>query len=197
MSNALVLELILAKLVEHAPQPGFDSRSGHTEDFNDGTCSLSSLVLGVGGWVQGNDSRSVLPQTRHQCSIHCENNRVNHGASKRRWERQTTRDNPKRSRSYSSATKLNWTILLKYWNYDCFFDEKIANVLLWTTKKCSTVVKFCDKVVHFLDQSISITVTCFHFRPTSDNLHRNMHGTLFWAIHTFALFFADYCYLFF
>jgi len=36
-------------------------RSGHGENLKNGTCGLSSLVLGIIGWVQGNSSRAVLP----------------------------------------------------------------------------------------------------------------------------------------
>jgi len=32
---------------------------GHTKDLKNGTCDLSSLVLGVDGWVQGNSSTSA------------------------------------------------------------------------------------------------------------------------------------------
>jgi len=46
--------------------------------------TVSCLVLGDDGWVQGNGSYAVLPLTRHQFSIHDENSRVDHGASKRR-----------------------------------------------------------------------------------------------------------------
>ena len=73
-------------------QCGFDSRSGRTEDLKNDICDLSSLELGVDGWVQGNSSRTVLSLPRHQYSIHCE---TSHGASKRRWSPQTTRDTPK------------------------------------------------------------------------------------------------------
>jgi len=54
----------------------------------------TTLLLGVDGWEQGSSSRAVLPLTRHQCSIYCESSRVDHGASKRRWAPQTTRDAP-------------------------------------------------------------------------------------------------------
>jgi len=39
--------------------------------------NLYRLVFGVSRWVQGNGSRSVLPLTRHQCSIHCESVSLN------------------------------------------------------------------------------------------------------------------------
>jgi len=56
----------------------------HTEDSKNGTCGLSSLVLG-NGWVmgasQGKASHAVLPLAcSHQCSIWCESSRVTHGA---------------------------------------------------------------------------------------------------------------------
>jgi len=79
---------VVQQLVEHAPLK-LASRVrfpvGHTEDLKTCACGLSSFVLGVNGWVQGNGSRVVLPWTCHQCSIHCESSRVAHGASKRRW----------------------------------------------------------------------------------------------------------------
>jgi len=56
------------------------------------TCGLSSLVLGVDGFEQGNGLRAVLPLTRHQCNIHCESSLVAHGSSKWRWAPQTTRN---------------------------------------------------------------------------------------------------------
>jgi len=37
-----------------ATKAGFDSRPGHTENLENGTCSLSRLVLSVNGWMQGN-----------------------------------------------------------------------------------------------------------------------------------------------
>jgi len=58
---------------------GFDSRSSQAEDFKNGTCGLSSLVLSVGGWVgwvQRKGSGAALPLTRHQSSIHCESSRL-------------------------------------------------------------------------------------------------------------------------
>ena len=36
----------------------------------------------------------VLPLTYQQCSNHCQSSRVDHGAGKRRWVPQTTRDTP-------------------------------------------------------------------------------------------------------
>jgi len=59
--------------------------SGHTEDMKNSTCGLSSLVLGVDEWVQGNSSRAVLPLTRYQCSIHYESSRLPPPLSKGRW----------------------------------------------------------------------------------------------------------------
>jgi len=44
---------------------GFESRSGHTEDLINGTCGLSSLVLGISRWVQGEASRALLPVVYH------------------------------------------------------------------------------------------------------------------------------------
>jgi len=38
---------------------------------------------------------TVLPLVRHQCSIHWENSRLAHGASKRKWTPRATRDAPK------------------------------------------------------------------------------------------------------
>jgi len=35
----------------------FDSRSSHSEDLENGACGLSSLVLGIDGWVQGKGSQ--------------------------------------------------------------------------------------------------------------------------------------------
>jgi len=66
-----------------------------------GTCSLSSLVLDVDGSVQGNSSRAVPPLTLHHCSIHCESS--NPGASKRRWTPQAAHDTLERS----TTTKCN------------------------------------------------------------------------------------------
>ena len=50
----------------------FDYLLGHTEDFKSVACSLSSFLLGVDGWVQGNGSCAVLSLTCYQCNIHCE-----------------------------------------------------------------------------------------------------------------------------
>jgi len=56
------------------------------------TCVLSSLLLGVNEWVQGNGSRAVLlPLTRHQSSVYFLNSRVAHSATKRNLAPQTTR----------------------------------------------------------------------------------------------------------
>jgi len=51
--------------------------------------------FGVKWSMQGNSSRAVLPMTRCQCGIHCESSAWAHGASKRRWAPQTSRDTPK------------------------------------------------------------------------------------------------------
>jgi len=56
-----------------------------------GACSLSSLVLGIDGWVQGNSSL-VLPLTRHQGSIYCKIICMAHSSSKQKWVPQTTLD---------------------------------------------------------------------------------------------------------
>jgi len=63
--------------------------------LQNGVCRLSSLVLGVDGWMQENRSHAVLSLTRYQCSIHCESSHMVHGASKQKWAPQTTRDAPK------------------------------------------------------------------------------------------------------
>jgi len=65
----------MVQLVEHATRKlvgliRISAESSHTEDFKNGNWGLSSVVLGV------NESRAVLPLTRHQCSIHCESSRV-------------------------------------------------------------------------------------------------------------------------
>jgi len=62
-------------------------------------------MLDADGWVQGNSSRAVLPLARHHCSIHCENSRVAHGTSKRKWAPQTIRDTPKPSSLRKSSIK--------------------------------------------------------------------------------------------
>ena len=62
----------MVRWVENAPSKMVYSRSSHTDDLKNGTCSLSSLVLDVNGWVQGNCSRAELPLTLRQCSISCE-----------------------------------------------------------------------------------------------------------------------------
>jgi len=67
---------------------------------------MSSLVLNINGSVQDKASHAVLPLTRHQCSIHCESNRVVHGASKWRWTPQTTRDTPQGAQSEYNETFL-------------------------------------------------------------------------------------------
>jgi len=56
--------------------PGFDPRSGHAEDLKHGTCGSCSALMG--GWVQGNGSRAMLPLTRHQCSIYAKASRDQH-----------------------------------------------------------------------------------------------------------------------
>jgi len=65
------------QLVEHTP-PNLGSPPGRTEDLKNGTCALSSLVLGDDDeckeTVQA--KRIVLPLARHQCSIHCESSCV-------------------------------------------------------------------------------------------------------------------------
>jgi len=58
-----VREIMLVHLVDHATpklhHKLFDSRPGHLQDLNIGACGLSSLVLGVNGWVQGSRSRAI------------------------------------------------------------------------------------------------------------------------------------------
>jgi len=40
-----------------------------TEDLKNDTRNVSSLMLSVNGWVQGNGSHVVMPLTCHQCRI--------------------------------------------------------------------------------------------------------------------------------
>jgi len=51
-------------------------------NFKNGTCTLSSLVLNVNGWVQESSSHAGLAlAAHHQCSIPCESNHMAHGSS--------------------------------------------------------------------------------------------------------------------
>jgi len=63
----------VVQLVEHAPfnlvWAGFDFRPGHDPDLKKCACGLSSLVLGVHGRMQGNDSRAILPLSHIQGNI--------------------------------------------------------------------------------------------------------------------------------
>ena len=89
------------------------SKAGRaTPKYSNGACGLSSIALGVNGWVQGNSSRAVLPLTRHQCNIHCENSRVDHGASKWRWALQTACGT--QVRIEYTETELNLVYLIMY-----------------------------------------------------------------------------------
>jgi len=65
------------------------SATGQVVEFGSVPGQVTILALGVNGWVQGNGPRAVLPLTRHQCSIHCENSRDERP--------QSTRDTPERS----------------------------------------------------------------------------------------------------
>jgi len=72
---------------------GFDCRLGYTEDLKNGTCRLfgcpasRSVLMGGCKWTV---QARVLPFTHHQCSIHWENSRVVHYASKRKYLQHAT-----------------------------------------------------------------------------------------------------------
>jgi len=48
-------------LVVFGPPAAKSWQRACTEDLKNGTCGLSSPVLGAGGWMQGYGSRVVLP----------------------------------------------------------------------------------------------------------------------------------------
>lgn len=77
---------------------GFDSQQGHTEDLQNGACSLSSLVFDVDGWVEWKGSRAELQLTRHQRNIHCGSSRV-----KTEVAPQTTREQGRNEVSWRSG----------------------------------------------------------------------------------------------
>ena len=85
-------------------------RLRHTEDLKNGTCDLTSFVLGTNGLVRENSSRAMLPLARHHCSIHCESiSCVTHGASKRKWATPLFRRTKGAQKPSINETELNWT----------------------------------------------------------------------------------------
>ena len=89
----------LWQLIKRSALSTYYSRSGHTKDLEHGTFGYFRPVQphAKRWWVSSRE------QFRHgaatdspplQCSIYCGSSRVVHGASKRRWAPQTTRDTP-------------------------------------------------------------------------------------------------------
>jgi len=70
-----------------------NSVTGHNENFKNGTCGLSSLLLSVDGWTQGNGSCAVV---RHHSAAFAAKTAVWPTAQlKRRWAPQTSCETPK------------------------------------------------------------------------------------------------------
>jgi len=146
---------IQPKPAKHMPPKmlgGVEFPVSHTEDLKNCTYSLSSLVLNIDGWVQGNGSCVVLLLTSHQCSIHCESNRMT--------TVQASRDGRPTDHSsvYSFNRKphvidqillhLTWTLTIFSYlteNLGCFVNRlKIyVNRLLRTTELDDQPIAFC------------------------------------------------------
>jgi len=85
---AIVYHLFLQLFIYH--------RSLHTEDRMYGACSLSSLVHGVDGWVEGKSPRAQLSLTHHHIQHSLGNQPSGQWPKQVEIAPQTTHDTPRR-----------------------------------------------------------------------------------------------------